>query len=355
MSEIISALESFVDRRLMAGAVTLVASREKIVSLEAVGFADVKNEEAMRTDHLFWIASVSKPITCTALMMLVDEGRVNVDTPVEDYLPEFKGQMAIVERDENHVLLRKPQNILRVRHILSHTGGLAFATPLETPTLDRLPLADRVRSHAMSPLLFEPGSAYSYSNGGTNTVGRIIEVISGMPYEDFLQRRLFDPLGMNDTTFWPTEKQVLRLAKSYKAPAGGTGLEEKTIGQLAYPLDDRRRQPMPAGGLFSTATDLAAFAQMILRGGVHQGKRLLSTAAIERMTRRETDASISEGYGFGWRSGDGDFGHGGAYKNDLNLNPAKDLITIFLVQYDGEWRDDDLKKTIGTFMKSGSI
>ncbi|HLQ45441.1 MAG TPA: serine hydrolase domain-containing protein, partial [Planctomycetaceae bacterium] len=243
---IASVLQPFVDNHTLAGAVTVVASKDKVLSLEAVGYADIAANKPMRTDCLFWIASMSKPITGTALMILVDEGKVNVDDPVEKYLPEFKGQMVIAEQDENHMLLKKPAQPMTVKHVLSHTSGLRFSSPLEKPTLDMLSLRDAVRSHALQPLQWEPGSKYQYSNAGINTAARIIEVVSGMSYEDFMQQRLFDPLGMKDTTFWPNEEQVSRLAKPYKPNADKTGLEETTISQLTYPLTDRKRTPMPA-------------------------------------------------------------------------------------------------------------
>ena len=139
---------------------------------------------------------------------------------------------------------------------------------------------------------FEPDSKYQYSNAGINTAGRIIEVVSGMPYEEFLDKRLFGPLGMKDTTFWPNEEQLQRLAKSYKPNADKTGLEEITIGQLKYPLSDRKRQPMPAGGLFSTAADVGRFCQMVLNGGVFDGKRYLSEAAVKQMTSKQTGDAV---------------------------------------------------------------
>jgi CubicO group peptidase (beta-lactamase class C family) len=119
-----------------------------------------------------------------------------------------------VERDADHVLLKRPKQRVTVRHLLSHTSGLPFHSALEQPTLDGLVLRDAVRSYAMTPLVFEPGTTYQYSNAGINTAGRIIEVVSGLPYERFLDERLFAPLGMTDTTFWPTEKQLARLAKA---------------------------------------------------------------------------------------------------------------------------------------------
>jgi CubicO group peptidase (beta-lactamase class C family) len=332
---IVAALQPFVDGRTLAGAVTLVADRDEVLSLEAVGFADVAAGKPMRTDALFWIASQSKPITATALMMLVDEGKVRLDDPVEKYLPEFKGQWLAAEQDEDHVLLRKPGHPITVREILSHTAGLPFKSAMEQPTLDLLPLRDAVRSYAMTPLQSEPGSKYQYSNAGINTAGRIIEVAGGMPYEEFLERRLFGPLGMKDTTFRPDEAQLARLAKSYRPDADKTGLEETTITQLKYPLDDRTRQPMPAGGLFSTAGDLGRFCRMILNGGVSEGRRYLSEAAVTEMTRRQTGESLKESYGLGWSTGGGTFGHGGAYATNMTIDPRRGLITVFLVQHAG--------------------
>src|SRR6187431_3084199 len=155
-----------------------------------------------QADAMFWIASMSKAITAAGLMVLVDEGKVALDDPVEKYLPEFKGQMVVAEKNDAHMLLRKPAHPITVREVLSHMSGLPFSAAIEKPTLDGLPLAAAVRSYAMSPLQTEPGTAYQYSNAGINTAARIIEVVSGMKYEDFMQQRLFDPLGMKDTTFW---------------------------------------------------------------------------------------------------------------------------------------------------------
>jgi CubicO group peptidase (beta-lactamase class C family) len=209
-----AALRPFVEHGTLAGAVTLVASRDKLLGLETVGYADVAAKAPMRADNLFWIASMSKPITASALMILVDEGKVRLDDPVEKYLPEFKGQMVVAEKTDDRVVLRKPGHPITVRNILSHTSGLPFASAMEQPTLDLLTLRDAARSYAMTPLQFEPDTRYQYSNAGINTAGRIIEVVSGMPYEDFMDRRLFRPLGMLDTTFWPRVDLLSRLAKA---------------------------------------------------------------------------------------------------------------------------------------------
>jgi len=254
---------------------------------------------------------------------------------VEKYLPEFKGQWVKAEADSEHQLLKKPVHPITVRNVLSHTSGLPFSSPIEYPTLDVLPLAARVRSYAMLPLEFEPDSKYSYSNAGINTAGRIIEVVSGMPYERFLDERLFKPLGMKDTTFWPTEKQVRRLAKSYKPDAAKTGLEETTITQLRYPLSDRSREPMPAGGLFSTAADVARFCQMMLNRGELGGRRYLSEAAVSQMTTRQTPGTVKESYGLGFSVGDGEFGHGGAYATNMTIDTQHKLIFVWMVQHAG--------------------
>jgi CubicO group peptidase (beta-lactamase class C family) len=343
-------LQPFVDHHVLAGAVILVASKDKVLDLGAVGYADIAAKKPMRTDDLFWIASQSKPITATALMMLVDEGKVCVDDPVEKYLPEFKGQMVVAEQDQNHVLLKRPKHPITVKNVLSHTSGLRAISPVERPTLDLLPLRAAVKSYAMLPLLFEPDSKYQYSNAGINTAGRIIEVVSGMPYEEFLDKRLFGPLGMKDTTFWPNAEQLKRLAKSYKPSADKKGLEETTISQLKYPLDDRGRQPMPAGGLFSTALDQSIFYRMIAQGGVFAGRRYLSERAVKTMTSKQTGA-LPTPYGFGFSTGGGQIGHGGAYSTNSTYDTEHQLITIFLVQHAG-WRSDEGKKILPAFQQA---
>jgi CubicO group peptidase (beta-lactamase class C family) len=336
-----AALQPFVDRHTLAGAVTLVATKDRVLDLETVGYADVAAGRPMPTNALFWIASMSKPMTAAALMMLVDEGKVNVDDPVEKYLPEFKGQWLAAEQDKDHMVLKRPAHPIKVREILSHTSGLPFSTRLERTgdafKVDVLSLREAVFTYALTPLNTEPGTKYDYSNAGINTAGRIIEVVSGVPYERFMAERLFGPLGMKDTTFRPDASQLARLAKSYKPNAARDGLEETHIDQLTYPLTDRRRTASPAGGLFATAQDVARFGQMILNGGVFAGRRYLSEAAVKEMTSDQT-GGLPSAYGFGWsasRPPGGSFGHGGAYSTNLQIDPARGLITVFMVQHAG--------------------
>jgi CubicO group peptidase (beta-lactamase class C family) len=349
-NRITSALQPFVDSHCLAGAVTVVADKNQVLDVEAVGFADVAAGRPMETNSIFWIASMSKPITATALMMLVDDGKVKLDDPVARYLPEFAGvRFMVVDKENKHVNLQSPSHRITVRNLLSHTAGLQATSAIESPTLDVFPLTTRVQSYVLMPLKFEPGTSYSYSNAGINTVGRIIEVVSGMPFAEFLKTRLFNPLGMKDTTFWPSKNQVARLAKSYRPNDDGTGLEETRITQLHYPLDDPKREPIPAGGLFSSAADLVRFCQMILNEGVFHGKRIVSANAVRQMTSKQTGSAISAEYGFGWDTSGGVFGHGGAYATNMTIDAKSGLIMIYLVQHAGFPRNGSISKE--TFQK----
>ena len=324
-------LQPFVDKGEMAGAVALVASKDKVLTIETVGFADVAAKRPMKADALFWIASQTKPITGVAVMMLVDEGKLSLDDPIEKYLPEFKTQMLVIDKEAP----RKPAHPITVREVMNHTSGMPFKSAAESPTLDGLTLRDAVLSYAKTPLNSEPGTKYVYSNAGINTGARLIEVITGQSYESFMDKRLFGPLGMKDTTFWPSKEQIARLATPHKPNAAKTALETTTISQLIYPLDDRKkRYPMPAGGLFSTAADCAKLLQMVLNGGELNGKRYLSAAAVKQMTSRQTPAAIPTNYGVGWATG-ASFGHGGALATNMSIDPARGLITVWLVQHAG--------------------
>ncbi len=364
--DIAGALQPFVDNGTLAGAVVLVASPDKVLSLQAVGYADVGAKTPMRTDDLFWIASMSKPITAAALMMLVDEGKVQLDDPVEKYLPEFRGQMVAAESSPERIVLERPSHPITVREVMSHTSGLPFMSPFEQSRqhIDTLPLPTAVVTYALGPLKTQPGTKYDYCNAGINTGGRIIEVASGMPYEKFLRERLFEPLGMKDTVFLLDAAQVARLAKSYKPGPNNMGLEVKNIDQLSYPLTSSDRYPCPGGGLFSTAADCAAFCQMVLGGGVRDGKRYLSEAAVRQMTSTQTgtliDANGEGGYGLGWQTSrkspgpdgpviPGNCGHGGAYSTNMSIDPARRLITVYMVQHNG-YPGPDGGKVHGAFV-----
>jgi CubicO group peptidase (beta-lactamase class C family) len=345
-----ASLQPLVNNHTIAGSVTLVATKDRIVYLKPIGYRDLSSKTPMPANALFWIASTSKPMTATAVMMLVDEGKISLDDPVEKYLPEFKGQLVKMAQPASPTGTRgqtgsqaPPQLVpavhpILVREILSHTSGLPFRSAAQPGALDLLPLKDAVKSFASEPLLFQPGTNYSYSNEGLNTAARIIEVVTGMPYEQFMQERLFTPLGMKDTAFWPTAEQIGRLAKSYHLDTSTKDLAEQPIDQLTYPLDDRQhRYPMPAGGLFSTAADVSIFCRMILNDGELDGKRYISESSLHQMTTQQNGGLGKTSYGFGWFISASGFGHGGAYRNVMEIDAVKGRILIFMVQQNGAW------------------
>jgi CubicO group peptidase (beta-lactamase class C family) len=263
---------------------------------------------------------------------------VKLDDPVDKYIPEFKNVQVSGEK------LRKPSHPITVREVLSHTSGLPFVSPQETPTIDVLPLKEAVLSYTKTHLLFDPGTKYAYSNAGINTAGRIIEIASGMPYEEFLDKRLFVPLGMKDTTFWPSEQQMKRMAKSYKP---GTEkkvvdnfiwrkmLDETKVYALKYPLTDKtNRHPCPGGGLFSTADDCGIFCQMLLGGGEYKGKTYLSQAALKELSSRQTGKDM-QSYGLGFAVDANGFDHGGAYATHMRIDRNHGLVTVWMVQHAG--------------------
>jgi CubicO group peptidase (beta-lactamase class C family) len=337
-------MQGFVEDGTISGAVTLVAHKGEIVSLEAVGLAEIANKKTMRPDSLFWIASMTKPITATAIMMLQDEGKLSVDDPVEKYLPEFKNQWLIDNKSGDAMTLKKSPRPITLRDLLTHTSGLSdLSAPRPNCTLAELAMA-----YSQLPLKFPPGTKWEYCNSGINVLGRIVEVTSGESFASFLQERIFKPLGMKDTTFWPTPTQAKRLAKSYQPGKGGKGLEEASIWFIKDDLSDRSRTAFPSGGLFSTAQDMWRFYQMALNGGEFNGKRMVSRESVEVMTRTQTGdirTGFTDGmsFGYGWAVvknptgvtgllSRGAFGHGGAFGTQGWVDPKRELICVLMIQ-----------------------
>lgn len=345
------AMEKFVSEGSLSGAVTLVAREGKVLSFEAVGKADIASNRPMERESVFWIASMTKPVTALGIMMLQDEGRLSVDDPVEKHLPEFKGQLLIKEKTPAQTVLVKPSRPVTIKDLLTHTSGLVGQSPLEGEALDVLGLKEAVLTYALSPLQFEPGSKWSYSNPGINTLGRLIEVASGMEYAEFMEKRLFRPLGMRHTTFWPDKKALSRLATSYKPAASGKGLEPVAIRYLTSPYSNKKRAPLAAGGLFSTAEDLLKLHQMILDEGAVGKKRLIKAETLRLMITNHTGelkAGFSDGMGMGLgfqvvrepvgvtsMLSPGTFGHGGAHGTQGWIDPVTKTIYILLIQRTG--------------------
>ncbi len=334
--DITAEIQKNVDQHLLAGAVAAATTKEKLLSLTAVGYENLESKKPMATNSLFWIASISKPLTATAFMMLVEEGKVSVDDPVSKYLPEFDHPMFIAPPKGSTAPIPAPHPIL-IRNLLSHTSGLGFRSPAEAKGLDSIPIDQAVASYAKEQLRFDPGTQFFYSNEGLNTIARLIEVISGEPYEKFMDERLFQPLGMTDTTFWPNEEQLGRLVTTYgQVDTNGVKslVEKPWPATFTFPLSDhQKRFPFAAGGLFSTATDLAKFGRMILKGGTLDGKKYLSPETIAEMTTDQT--GIQKKYGFAWFIFPDHFEHRGVSNTFLGIYPKDGIAAVFLANQNG--------------------
>ena len=253
-------MKEFVEKGTIAGAVTLVARHGVVASLEAIGYQDLESKKPMRTDTIFAVASMTKSLTASGVMVLLEDGRLLLSDPVEKHLPEFRGQMMVEQRDGDKVLaVTKPSRPITIWDLLTHTSGVRGGWNSQRDKT----LANTASEFAREPLEFEPGTKFSYSNAGYGTLGRIIEVVSGQFYEAFMEERVFRPLGMKDTFyFWPPEKHD-RIATVYQ-------LEGSTLQKIPAPeATTPQKYVSPSGGCYSTASDLFAFYQMVLNGGAY--------------------------------------------------------------------------------------
>ncbi len=336
ISAINERLRPLIEHQEIAGAVTLVATPDRIVHSDAIGKADIGEGKPMRPDSIVWIASMTKPVTGTAVLMLHEEGKLSVDDLVEKYIPEFR---SLKTADG------KPARVT-IRHLLTHTSGMSDLAPGEGRGIKDL--AGVIPLYVAKPVRFEPGTKWTYCQSAINTAARVVEVVSGEPFEEFLQRRLFGPLGMKDTTFYLTEEQLPRLARSYRRSDPGK-LEASEIrflnGQKPTSHD---RIPAGNGGLFSTAPDYARFCQMILNDGEYDGRRYLKPESVKLMTTVQTGElktgfTPGNGWGLGWCVvrepqgvtavlSPGTFGHGGAYGTQAWIDPVKKRIYILMIQ-----------------------
>jgi CubicO group peptidase (beta-lactamase class C family) len=328
-------LERFVADREIAGAVTMVRAEDSSV-VAALGQADIASGKSMDVHTIFWIASMTKPITGAAVMMLVEEGKLSVDDPVAKYLPEFE---RLKTADG------KPARVT-IKHLLTHTSGLGEMSGEQSRGITTL--AEAIPFFVAKPVAFEPGSKWVYCQSGINTAARVVEVVSGTTFPDFLEKRIFQPLKMRDTTFYLSPEQAGRLAKSFRRTPEGT-LQEVPVGILqGKPPTSRDRYPAANGGLFSTAGDYGRFCQMLLNDGELEGTRLLKPETVRRMTTVQFP-DIKTGFtpGNGWGLGccvvrepqgvtamlaPGSFGHGGAYGTQAWIDPKAKRIYVLMVQ-----------------------
>jgi CubicO group peptidase (beta-lactamase class C family) len=328
-------MKEFIEKKEIAGAVTLVVSPDKVLHLDAAGKADIAADTPMQADSIMWIASMTKPLTGVAVMMLQEEGKLSVEDPVGKYIPELED---LKTRDGN-------SHAITIRHILTHTSGMGEAGGEQERSATRL--AELIPHYAAKPLAFEPGSRWQYCQSGINTAARIVEVVSGKSFDQFLEDRLCGPLGMKDTTFYLTPEQHKRLARSYRLYKGE--LEESKIFILhGREPTSRNRYPAANGGMFSTARDYGRFCQMLLNDGTLNGRRYLKPESVKYLSS-VLSGDVKTGFteGNGWGLGfcvvrrpqgvtemlsPGTFGHGGAYGTQAWIDPQKQLAFILMVQ-----------------------
>ena len=360
-----AAMDEMIAKKEIAGAVTVVVAKDKTLHLQSNGYADIETKRAITPESVFWIASMSKPITGVAVLMLHDAGKLNVNDPVAKYIPKF----AALKTPSG-----QPAN-LTITQILTHTSGLGEATPDQTKAARTL--ADLVPAWVNAKMQFEPGAQWKYCQSGINLAGRIVEVVSGMSFDAYLEQRLFRPLAMKDTTFYPTAEHRKRAAIGY-AKNKETGELTPAPARIEY-NGNRDRPPQGNGGLYSTPKDYARFAQLLLNRGQLDGKRYFSEAAYKVLTTPQTSDIPtgffqSETYGrrgknYGWSMGTcillephdgpaamlspGTFGHGGAWGTQAWVDPVKGVAYLLFVQR-SNFPNSDASEVRREFQKAAS-
>jgi CubicO group peptidase (beta-lactamase class C family) len=323
VQELSTFMQSLVDQGQIAGGVTMMARHGKVIHLEAVGMADREEKEPMRTDSIFRIASMTKPITSVAIMMLWEQGKLDLDDPVSKYIPEFKKPQVLINVEP--LVTRPAKREMTIRHLLTHTSGLGYTISETTGPMylqnrilgglcsDELSLEDAMKRLGRLPLRFDPGEQWYYSMS-TDVLGRVVEVASGLSLDEFIEERLCGPLGMSDTFFRVPHGKRSRLVAAY-LPDGGSIRRMKDNESIIFDVRGPAHGPVPlscsycydeankylsgGAGLCSTAPDYWRFCQMLLNGGKLNGVRLLQKQTVEAMTTNQV-GRLSDGFGLGF-------------------------------------------------------
>ena len=336
-------MQGYVDDAQLPGFLTVVARRGKIVHFETIGMRDVENKKPVEPDTIFRIYSMSKPITSVAVMMLYEEGRFQLTTPVSRFIPEFKN-MKVYNEDQTEILDAKKE--ITIKHLLMHTAGLTYGwgnKPVDALYKEakiREPgstLADMVEKLGNIPLVHEPGERWTYSVS-TDVLGYFVEVVSGMPFEEFLQTRLFKPLGMVDTGFSVPLEKADRFAALYRHNRR-EGLMKRVGGDAPLAKDKLSFFPSGGGGLVSTAADYMRFSQMLLNGGELDGVRILGKKTVELMRYPHHDDWFGLGFAVvtdkdppNTLESVGNFSWGGAAATTFWIDPQEELIGLLMTQ-----------------------
>lgn len=362
-------IQRHIEEHDISGAVTLVARNGHVAHLEAHGLMDVEAKKMMAKNAMFRIWSMSKPVAGTAILMLMEEGKVRLNDPVSRFIPEFKEmKVAVAQNRTAGMAADAPTPFytvpagreITVQDLLTHVSGLASgpvsnreAAKIKDPYTGKL--ADSIPQLGATPLEFQPGSRWSYSPGAAfDTLGRIVEIASGMSFDAFLKQRLFDPLGMRETSFHPSADQLSRIVTTYHRNGNAmTRLDAKSRMLSLYGA----QYASGAGGLYSTAEEYAVFAQMLLNGGQWNGRRLLSPKSVELMSSIFVPDSlpgrapgrafglsvqvISDPVAAGQRVSKGSYGWDGAFGTHFWIDPKEKIVGIMMIQTDNSNRQLD--------------
>jgi CubicO group peptidase (beta-lactamase class C family) len=363
LERIASSVQRNIDDKRISGAVTLVVRHGKVVWFKAQGMADREAAKPMPTDAMFRICSMTKPITSVAVMMLYEEGKFLLDDPVSKYLPEFKNPKVLVKPASGATYTIPATKEITIRDLLRHTSGITYQWNDDLgPTYEKadvasglLPfdgtIADNVKHLAALPLLFNPGDRFEYSLG-VDVLGRLVEIVSGRPLDEFFRMRIFEPLGMKDTYFFPPDNKLDRLATAYTYyPDKGlnrfpvTPIREGSFVYSAdYPSLGPKKLFSGGAGLVSTAMDYARFCQMMLDDGKVGNVRLLSRKSVELMTHDQlgkiaTDMGFGLGFGVDGVKAPltelgsvGSYNWGGFFYTGFSIDPKEQMIVIFMAQ-----------------------
>lgn len=357
-------MQAYVDNGELAGVVTLIVRNGSVVHHEAYGYSDIEQNTDMQPDSLFRIFSMTKPITSVALLALYEEGHFQLNDPVADYIPEFKTMTyATLPGETDQVEVRDVPNPMTIQDVLTHTSGYSYDFPawMDEEINQRYAdadlmnndqtLAEMVKKIAALPAIYAPGTAWEYGLS-TDICGRLVEVISGMSLGDFMQDRIFDPLGMDDTAYVVNQEERDRMTTVYMTRNGDLVPSDDTSLYEAVSYQGRTLEP-GGHGLVSTAMDYARFAQMLLNGGELNGERILSRKTVELMTAnhlrdevRTTPWYQSEGYGFGLGvsvvvdqpmnstlESPGTFGWSGYANTTFFVDPVENMVGVLMAQH----------------------
>jgi CubicO group peptidase (beta-lactamase class C family) len=352
-----------IDNKRIAGAVTLVVRRGHVAWFKSQGMMDREASKPMRPDAMFRICSMTKPITSVAVMMLYEEGRFLLDDPVSKYLPEFKNPKVLVKPAKGAPYSIPATKEITIRDLLRHTSGITYNWNDDLGAMYESAgvasgllqydgtIADSVKNLAGVPLLFNPGDRFEYSLS-VDVLGRLVEVVSGKPLDEFFRTRIFEPVGMKDTYFFPPDNKLDRLATAYTYyPDKGLNRFPDTPireGHFVYSANYPSRGPKKlfsgGAGLVSTAMDYARFCQMMLDGGKVGNTRLLSRKTVELMTHDQL-GKIGPDQGFGLGFGvsgvksplaelgsEGEYSWGGFFYTEFTIDPKEQMIVIFMAQ-----------------------